>query len=64
MFNFKGIPSFLGVAVFSAEGASVVLHLRDSMKKPEKFIKIFVYIVLSLNILFIIFCVTNILTFG
>ena len=35
-FNFSGIPSFVGVCIYTYEGVTTLLEIRSAMKKPEE----------------------------
>ena len=53
--RFDKLPSFMGIAVFSFECVGHILPVRNSMREPEKFKKIFFIISFLVTLLYIFF---------
>ena len=62
--NFSKFPAFLGVSIFAFESVGSILAIRNSMKKPQDFDKIFYKITLSISFIYIIFAVICCLALG
>eukprot|EP00357_Protocruzia_adherens_P011689 CAMPEP_0115023116 /NCGR_PEP_ID=MMETSP0216-20121206/32135_1 /TAXON_ID=223996 /ORGANISM="Protocruzia adherens, Strain Boccale" /LENGTH=458 /DNA_ID=CAMNT_0002396291 /DNA_START=49 /DNA_END=1425 /DNA_ORIENTATION=- len=54
-FKFATLPLFFGIAVFTFEGIGVILNIKDSMEKPEKFQGMLRKTIVVLSCLFIFF---------
>ena len=63
MFNKSRCFLFVGAGIFAFEGASLVIPIQDSMKKPEEFPKVLFKVLLCTCILFILIGAAGYLAF-
>ena len=62
--QFTHLPSFIGVSIFSFECIGNIFPVKNSMKEPEKFKKIFLYISIIVCFTYIFFSVICCISLG
>jgi len=63
-FNGATLAIFFGNAVFAYEGVGTVIPIQQSMAKPEHFVPLFTFCVVSVSVLFELFSIVGLATWG